>query len=381
MQPLISAEGLTKIVQSGDEPLSLAPDGTFQLVHVYADNGSYPLVATIRDRSGAAGSGTVLVQVANVAPQNLAFSGPQQRASRGQSLAFAGSFTDPGAADTFTAAIDWDDGTFVTGQITKTTGGWQINASHAYAAGGTYRVGIRVTDDDGGVATQTTTVLVTGVGLDHGVLEIVGSSQRDALNLTLSRNQLRLTGMLGVSRIGMTFAYAGLTRIVVDLADGNDTLVVDRRIRVPLVVDAGAGNDLITAGGGPAVLLGGDGNDILSGGAGRDVLIGGAGRDWLSGGANSDLLIAGTTAYDHNQAALLAVLAEWSASRPLAARSANLRSGTGPVLQGTGVMLQAGATIFDDRDVDTLLGGDLDWFFFTPKKDILKGKSSGELVN
>ena len=166
------------------------------------------------------------------------------------------------------------------------------------------------------------------------------------------------------------------------LGSGNDSLIVDSKIRVHLQVDAGAGKDTIFAGGGPAVIVGGSGNDALYGGIGRDVLIEGAGRDQLSGGGGSDLLIAGATAYDMNAAALAAILSEWSSTRSLAARSANLRSGNGPVLAGTGVMLMANATVFADNDVDTLVGGsDLDWFIFDLKKDKAKDRTQGELLN
>src|SRR5262249_7786342 len=155
-------------------------------------------------------------------------------------------------------------------------------------------------------------------------------SQRDNLRLTLTHNLLRLTGTLGSTIANLTFTYPGIQRIVANLGAGNDSLIVDGKIRAALLVDAGAGDDLITAGGGPALIAGGAGSDALTGGSGRDVLIGGAGQDRLSGGGGNDLLIAGTTAYDNDLIALTAILSEWNSSRPLAARSANLRTGSGP---------------------------------------------------
>ena len=64
----------------------------------------------------------------------------------------------------------------------------QVNAAHMYAAGGIYTATLTVSDHDGGSSTLTTTTLVIGAGLDHGVLEMIGSSQRDSLNLSLLRN-------------------------------------------------------------------------------------------------------------------------------------------------------------------------------------------------
>jgi Ca2+-binding RTX toxin-like protein len=61
-----------------------------------------------------------------------------------------------------------------------------------------------------------------------------------------------------------------------------------------LVLHAGGGNDVITAGNGLASLIsltldGGDGNDMITGGDGADTLLGGTGNDVVSGGRGNDL--------------------------------------------------------------------------------------------
>ena len=61
---------------------------------------------------------------------------------------------------------------------------------------------------------------------------------------------------------------------------------------------------------------------------GPNLLIGGSGADTLIAGSGDDLLIAGTTAFDANEAALAAIMAEWTSGRDYATRVANL-SGTG----------------------------------------------------
>ncbi len=60
-----------------------------------------------------------------------------------------------------------------------------------------------------------------------------------------------------------------------------------------LVLHAGGGDDVITAGNGLASLIsltldGGDGNDTITGGDGADQLIGGAGNDLVTGGRGND---------------------------------------------------------------------------------------------
>src|SRR4051812_21949713 len=66
-----------------------------------------------------------------------------------------------------------------------------------------------------------------------------------------------------------------------------------------LVVNAGGGDDTITAGNGLATLIqltidGGTGNDSITGGDGNDTLIGGDGNDLIVGGRGNDNALLGT---------------------------------------------------------------------------------------
>jgi hypothetical protein len=130
-------------------------------------------------------------------------------------------------------------------------------------------------------------------------------------------------------------------------------------------VRGGLGRDTLTGNSAHNILLGGAGDDTLTGNDGRDLLFGGVGADSLTGGGGDDLLVDGTTNYDSQDAALLAILAEWTSSSSYADRLANLRSG---VAGGT-VWLTKGIspTVFSDGQVDTLTGGaDRDWFWAAP---------------
>jgi hypothetical protein len=66
-------------------------------------------------------------------------------------VSFAGTFTDAGAGDTHTVLWDFGDGTTATDSLTPT---------HGYADNGDYTVTLMVTDDDGGVGSDTLTVTV-----------------------------------------------------------------------------------------------------------------------------------------------------------------------------------------------------------------------------
>jgi Ca2+-binding RTX toxin-like protein len=130
-------------------------------------------------------------------------------------------------------------------------------------------------------------------------------------------------------------------------------------------VRGGLGNDTLIGNAANNILLGYNGNDSLTGDTGRDVLFGGTGADSLFGGAGDDLLLDGTTSHDGTDAALLAILNEWTSARTYSERVANLRMGVsaGMVRLSTDV----NPTVFFDGHVDTMTGGDdRDWFLAAP---------------
>jgi Ca2+-binding RTX toxin-like protein len=299
-------------------------------------------------------------------------------------VVFSGAFADPGLLDTFTGSIDWGDGTS-TNFVPDRLAGLSFSVAHTCAVAGVFPVQVLVRDDDGGLATRATVIHVTGnsgTSLRSGVLELNGSEGRDNIALTLSGSRIVVNATYGTVNANQSFLLKNVQRIVANLGGGGDALKVDAKIRVPLLVDAGAGNDKITAGGGPAVIVGGEGDDLLYGGGSRDVLIGGAGRDQLWGYGANDLLIDGRTSYDGDFAAMAAILTEWKTARPLAKRVSNLRTGIGPVLAGSGIHLKQKVTVFSDAEVDLVMGGgDSDWFLFEPARDVARDKGKGEPTN
>jgi Ca2+-binding RTX toxin-like protein len=158
---------------------------------------------------------------------------------------------------------------------------------------------------------------------------------------------------------------------------GKDTLTGNAADNVLL---GKAGNDVLSGGsGGNDILVGGDGNDTLTGSSGRSLLIGSSGADHLSGGSGDDLLIAGTTSYDVNTRALLALLSEWKRTdTDYATRISHLRSGVGP---GGSFMLTS-TTVHEDTSADVLSGGaGQDWFWANLAQDALTDRDPSEQVN
>jgi PKD repeat protein len=126
--------------------------GTLTPTHVYADNGVYTVTLTVTDDDGGMGTDTLTVMVNNVAPTVDA--GADQTVDEGTTVNFAGSYTDPGSEDTYT--IDWDFGD-------RNTESGTLTPTHVYADNGVYTVTLTVTDDDGGMGTDTLTVMVNNV--------------------------------------------------------------------------------------------------------------------------------------------------------------------------------------------------------------------------
>ena len=229
----------------------------------------------------------------------------------------------------------------------------------------TRTVKLQVSDGDGGVTTVSTTVQLLGQGtiLSGGVLSAVGSGTgSDTIQVTRSGSQIRVSN--GTTQ---SFNAASVSRIEICARGGNDIVIVGLDVTTPVLIDGGAGNDLLTAGGGDSVLLGGAGNDILVGGpgnnvlvggdgtdiligaGGRDLMIGGKGSDLLTGGTGEDILIGGYTTYDSNVASLDAIMAIWTSGGSFSARVASLT--------GTSGLLKAGTTVLDDDSKDVMDGG------------------------
>src|SRR3954470_12631279 len=83
-----------------------------------------------------------------------------------------------------------------------------------------------------------------------------------------------------------------VARVTVVGAGGNDRLSA-LFLEVPVLLDGGDGNDLLTGGGRDDVLDGGDGTDTLSRRGGSDELRGDDDADRLDGGPGPDILDGG----------------------------------------------------------------------------------------
>ncbi len=158
----------TAIVGSG-----AFPSENLASTHVYADDGAYQVAVSVADGARVVASTTATIAVNNDPPKPVAAapSSSQEGESKLFTLATfsdAGfSFPIAGTSETFSATIDWDDGSplqtlgvFATngGPDTATTG--LVQAVHAYANDGAYFPVVTLRDDDGGENSVTAQVNV-----------------------------------------------------------------------------------------------------------------------------------------------------------------------------------------------------------------------------
>lgn len=116
-------------------------------------------------------------------------------------------------------------------------------------------------------------------------------------------------GRLNVEVNGKAYAFnvrsekeGNPTQLYIKSKAGDDRIKIDADVMLPVSVEAGDGNDSVTAGGGPSRLFGGNGNDRLQlgsgpgyaeGNEGDDTIMGGTGNAILYGNNGNDRLYAG----------------------------------------------------------------------------------------
>ncbi|MFZ5884903.1 MAG: ExeM/NucH family extracellular endonuclease [Chloroflexota bacterium] len=117
---------------------------------------AYTVKVKATDPLGLSAEAAATVNVFNVSPMVNASFATANVACGVNNAVLDISFTDPGAADTHSAVINWGDGNTQT--INPAVSPFSL--AHTYAAAGIYTATVTVTDDDGGTGSTTATVMV-----------------------------------------------------------------------------------------------------------------------------------------------------------------------------------------------------------------------------
>jgi Ca2+-binding RTX toxin-like protein len=131
--------------------------------------------------------------------------------------------------------------------------------------------------------TENADINIPSPNLEPG--PITGTDGNDVITLTNSGGRLSVT-INGVTQTGFM-----PTSLFIDAGAGNDLVIADPSITIPLGITGSEGNDTLVGGSGNDELSGAGGQDRVVGGAGDDMLFGGANNDYLSGEAGNDLMV------------------------------------------------------------------------------------------
>ena len=96
-----------------------------------------------------------------------------------------------------------------------------------------------------------------------------------------------------VSAFGVSETVSGVTRIVANAGDGDDSLVVVGTLNIPVEFHGEQGNDELVGGSADDILRGGGDDDLIQGREGDDQIFGGAGTNTLEGGDGDDSIDGG----------------------------------------------------------------------------------------
>lgn len=159
-------------------------------------------------------------------------------------------------------------------------------------------------------ALEVRRLFAVSASLSSGTLTITGTSGDDVIKAYKKSSDSTVTVYSGANVVSGS-PFSGVTFIVVNAGDGNDTVTLgstahgtgsdidsafDVPISAPAEIDGGNGNDTLKATDHDDVLTGGDGTDTLNGAAGNDALSGNLGNDTLNGESGNDTMSADSAA-------------------------------------------------------------------------------------
>jgi Ca2+-binding RTX toxin-like protein len=143
--------------------------------------GSVMVALRVIDLEGVMAEDTAVIEITNVAPEITSLTLDAPVINENGTITLSGTFTDPGTPDTHEIVIVWGDGLPDT-VINLSNGERSFSTTHRYldddpsgSPSDNYTIDVRVTDDDGGVGTDSTTVTVNNVAPTIDTLAITAT--------------------------------------------------------------------------------------------------------------------------------------------------------------------------------------------------------------
>src|SRR6185369_17909764 len=104
---------------------------------------------------------------------------------------------------------------------------------------------------DGGTGTNLQTSQVIN---RNGELSIVGTEARDTVVIEIKNGLLKVTANFSTGQVVQNYTPSAITHLTVLLLGGDDELTITTQVTQGATIDAGSGNDKVTAGLGAVVI-------------------------------------------------------------------------------------------------------------------------------
>lgn len=263
-----------------------------------------PVSLRVTDQAGAQNEAGTSIRIQNSPPVveslNSSHDSLQDPAADGR-VSIDGRVSDPGMMDTHTIRVDWGDGSPVR-IVTVNPRNRTFTAFHEYEQGGVYSITVTAIDKDGATSEpRSVTAFVQGLGLNNGTLYIVGTNERDKVDVKektvrdgqVEYQELRIKGKLNRDKFDLRIPVNQVAQIVILARDGKDDVKVDVSSLIPVFIHGGRGDDDIRTKDGIATIEGGEGDDQIDTGDGVAFILGGDGDDWIRTGNGISVVVGG----------------------------------------------------------------------------------------